>query len=126
MSSKEMPLISTIDQVIDAACENGISGNTTGSGTGTGSNSNWILRKSQILISRKRPREAIRLIMNDGAAKFYLFTGAYPCPKGIIPSPSPVTCTYSQLNAALPNTHLLSVAKALTKIDCLTQAKLFI
>jgi len=64
--------------------------------------------------------------MNDGAAKFYLFTGAYPCPKGIIPSPSPVTCTYSQLNAALPNTHLLSVAKALTKIDCLTQAKLFI
>ena len=108
---RDMPFVSLIDDVIDSCIENGST-----------QSPDWILFHAQVHLSRGSPRNAIRLIMNEAASRCSLFTGSYPSPTDINPTPTPITCLNSELTKALPSSNLLVVAKALEAIDCSTQA----
>ena len=108
---RDMPFVSLIDDVIDSCIENGST-----------QSPEWILFHAQVHLSRGSPRNAIRLIMNEAASRCSLFTGSYPSPTDINPTPTPITCLNSELTKALPSSNLLVVAKALETIDCSTQA----
>ena len=76
---------------------------------------------SIVYLANTRPHCAIKLLMNDAAAKCASFSGAYPS-STITPAPSAATCLNAQFAAALSPARLQLIARCLLHIECVTQA----
>jgi len=88
ISVHRRPCLTLLEEAIDNCIETGI---RMGEKRGIPA-SKYVLLRGQVLVNNKFSRQAVSLLLTDAAGKCSFFTGAYPAPTNIIPSPSPVTC----------------------------------